>query len=131
MKVKRIQRRHPLEKNRIKRLIRGTRLEVKKPKKLHKTKRRSTDPDKYITVKPVEVDAVDIRGRSTLIVHPLFAFFSLPFLSISLSISSPSFPRLRQLTLSSCGGTCPYLLDAGICSDPSTPICGRAALFAN
>ena len=93
MKVKRIQRRHPLEKNRIKRLIRGTRLEVKKPKQLHKTKRRNTDPDKYITVKPVEVDAIDLRGRSTLIVPPL-AFFSLPFPSLSLSISSPSCSHL-------------------------------------
>ena len=83
MKVKRIQRRRPLEKKRIKRLIRGTRLEVKKPKKLHKTKKRSTDPDKYITVKPVEFDPLDIRGRSTLIVIPLFAFCSSPSLSLS------------------------------------------------
>ena len=94
MKVKRIQRRHPLEKNRIKRLIRGTRLEVKKPKQLHKTKRRNTDPDKYITVKPVEVDAIDLRGRSTLIVPPpCFLLPSLPFPLlvnfISFMLSSP------------------------------------------
>jgi hypothetical protein len=69
MKVKRIQRRQPLEKNRVKRLIRGTRLEVKKPKRLEKNKKiRNSDPSKYLTVKPFEFDPLDIRGRSTLIV---------------------------------------------------------------
>src|SRR5277367_583682 len=48
MKVKRIQRRQPLEKNCVKRLIRGTRLEVKKPKRLEKKKKiRNADPTKY------------------------------------------------------------------------------------
>src|SRR5271169_329777 len=65
MKAKRIQRRQPLEKNRIRKLIRGTRLEVKKPKKKNKHV-RNYDPNAYITVKPVEFDPHDIRGRSTL-----------------------------------------------------------------
>lgn len=65
MKVKRIQKRQPLEKNRIRKLIRGTRLEVKKPKKKNKHV-RNYDPNAYITVKPVEFDPYDIRGRSTL-----------------------------------------------------------------
>jgi len=65
MKVKRIQRKQPLEKNRIARLIKGTKLEVKKQRK---KKVRNTDPSKYITVKPVEFDPWDIRGRSTLTV---------------------------------------------------------------
>jgi hypothetical protein len=65
MKVKRIQKRQPLEKNRIRRLIKGTRLEIKEPSK-KKKKSRNTDPNAYITVKPVEFDPHDIRGRSTL-----------------------------------------------------------------
>ena len=64
MKVKRIQKKQPLEKNRIRRLIKGTRLDVKEPSK--KKKARNTDPNAYITVKPVEFDPHDIRGRSTL-----------------------------------------------------------------
>jgi len=69
MKVKRIQRRRPLEKNHIKRLVRGTRLEVKKPKRLEKKKKiRNSDPSRYLTIKPYEFDPLDIRGRSTLIV---------------------------------------------------------------
>jgi hypothetical protein len=65
MKVKRIQKRQPLEKNRIRRLIKGTRLDVKEPSK-KKKKTRNTDPNAYITVKSVEFDPHDIRGRSTL-----------------------------------------------------------------
>src|SRR5437762_11320939 len=65
MKVKRIQKKQPLEKNRIRRLIKGTRLDVKEPSK-KKKKTRNTDPNAYITVKPVEFDPHDIRGRSTL-----------------------------------------------------------------
>jgi hypothetical protein len=65
MKVKRIQKKQPLEKNRIRRLIRGTRLEPKKPKKKNKHI-RNYDPNAYLTVKPVEFDPYDIRGRSTL-----------------------------------------------------------------
>jgi hypothetical protein len=65
MKFKRIQKKQPLEKNRIRRLIKGTRLDVKEPSK-KKKKTRNTDPNAYITVKPVEFDPHDIRGRSTL-----------------------------------------------------------------
>jgi hypothetical protein len=65
MKVKRIQKKQPLEKNRIRRLIKGTKLEVKKQRK---KKIRNTDPNKYMTIKPVEFDPWDIRGRSTLTV---------------------------------------------------------------
>jgi hypothetical protein len=65
MKVKRIQRKQPLEKNRIRRVIKGTKLEVKKQRK---KKIRNTDPSKYMTIKPVEFDPWDIRGRSTLTV---------------------------------------------------------------
>src|SRR5215471_176928 len=68
MKVKRIQRKQPLEKNRIRRLIKGTRLDVKEHSK-KKKKARNTDPNAYITVKPVEFDPHDIRGRSTLKVY--------------------------------------------------------------
>jgi hypothetical protein len=65
MKVKRIQKKQPLEKNRIRRLIRGTRLEPKKAKKKNKHV-RNYDPNAYLIVKPVEFDPYDIRGRSTL-----------------------------------------------------------------
>lgn len=64
MKVKRIQKKQPLEKNRIRRLIKGTRLEVKKPRRT--TRVRNTDPNAYVTVKPVDFDPFDLRGRSTL-----------------------------------------------------------------
>jgi hypothetical protein len=64
MKFKRIQRKQPLEKTRIRRSIKGTKLEVKKPRK--KKSDRNTDPNKYIDVKAVEFDPHDLRGRSTL-----------------------------------------------------------------
>jgi len=63
IKVKRIQKKKPLEKNRVRRLIKGTRLEVKKPKKPSKVRR---DPSTYIDLKEVEFNPWDIRGRSTL-----------------------------------------------------------------
>ena len=66
MKVKRVQKKQPLEKNRIRRLIKGTKLEVKKEKKKKKKRERNTDPNAYIDVKPVEFDPYDLRGRSTL-----------------------------------------------------------------
>ena len=65
MKVKRIQKRQPLEKNRIKRLIKGTKLEVKRGKKKKKY-HGNEDPNAYIDVKPVEFDPYDLRGRTTL-----------------------------------------------------------------
>jgi len=73
MKVKRIQKRKPLEKNRVKKLIRGTRLE---PPKLPKKKsRKNPDKNAYIDVKRVEFDPYDLTGRSTLRVppHPLYS----------------------------------------------------------
>jgi hypothetical protein len=81
MKVKRIQQKRPLEKNRIKRLIKGTKLEIKKQRK---KKIRNTDPDKYVTVKPVEFDPWDIRGRSTLTV--LFPVLESPLMLQGASI---------------------------------------------
>lgn len=64
MKIKRIQKRQPLEKNRLHRLIKGTRLEVKKQRK--KKHVRNSDPMAYMDIQPVEFDPFDIRGRSTL-----------------------------------------------------------------
>ena len=64
MKVKRIQKKQPLEKNKMRKLIKGTKLEVKKERK--KKSERNTDPYAYIDVKPVEFDPYDLRGRSTL-----------------------------------------------------------------
>lgn len=63
MKFKRIQKKQPLEKNRLRRLIKGTRLDPKKPKK-NKTVYRNAST--YIDVKEIEFDPWDIRGRSTL-----------------------------------------------------------------
>jgi hypothetical protein len=74
MKAKRIQKRQPLEKNRVHRLIRGTRLEVKKQRK--KKHVRTTDPMAYLDIQPVEFDPFDIRGRSTLTVLDCFQYFS-------------------------------------------------------
>jgi hypothetical protein len=65
MKVKRIQKKKPLEKNRIRRLIKGTKLDVKK---IRKKKARNTDPNAYLDVKEVEFDRYDLRGRTTLTV---------------------------------------------------------------
>lgn len=76
MKAKRIQKRKPLEKNRVRKLIRGTRLEPPKPIKKKKKKVRS-DPKSFITVKPVEFDTYDIRGRSTLKVTRICILFGL------------------------------------------------------
>jgi hypothetical protein len=64
MKVKRIQRKHPLDKNKARRLIKGTRLEVKRVRKPSHV--RDTDPNKYIDVKEIEFDPFDLQGRSTL-----------------------------------------------------------------
>jgi hypothetical protein len=64
MKVKRIQPKQPSEKTKARRLIKGTRLEVKrirKPKSI-----RNTDPNKYLDIKEIEFDPYDLRGRTTL-----------------------------------------------------------------
>jgi hypothetical protein len=74
MKIQRIQKKRPLEKNRIHRLIKGTRLEVKKQRK--KKSIRNTDPMAYMDVQPVEFDPFDIRGRSTLKVLDSLQYFS-------------------------------------------------------
>ena len=76
MKAKRIQKKQPLEKNRIHRLVRGTRLEVKKLRK-KKNSTRNTDPMAYMDIQPVEFDPYDIRGRSTLKVPILRGTFFL------------------------------------------------------
>jgi hypothetical protein len=68
MKVKRIQKRQPLEKNKIRRLVKGTRLEAKAPPK--KKSRKNPDPNAYIDVKAIEFDPYDLQGRSTLKVYP-------------------------------------------------------------
>jgi hypothetical protein len=70
MKVKRIQKRQPLEKNKIRRLVKGTRLEVKKIRK--KKAIRNTDPMAYMDIQAVEFDPFDLRGRSTLKVTTIF-----------------------------------------------------------
>jgi hypothetical protein len=64
MKVKRIQRKHPLDKNKARKLIKGTRLEVKRVRKPSHI--RDPDPNKYIDVKEIEFDPFDLLGRSTL-----------------------------------------------------------------
>jgi hypothetical protein len=70
MKVKRIQKRQPLQKNKVRKLIKGTRLAVKPPPK--KKSRKNPDPNAYIDVKPIEFDPYDLLGRSTLKVCPQF-----------------------------------------------------------
>ena len=65
MKVKRIQKKQPTEKNRIWKSIRGTKLQPKFKKKKVKI-RGDADPNKYIDVKEVEFDPWDITGRTTL-----------------------------------------------------------------
>jgi len=76
MKAKRIQKRQPLEKNKIRRLIKGTRLEVKKERK--KKSIRNTDPMAYMDIQPVEFDPYDLRGRSTLkVIAPVRILFLL------------------------------------------------------
>jgi hypothetical protein len=120
MKVKRIQRQQPLEKNRVKRLIHGTHLEVKKPKRLEKNKKiRNSDPSKYLTIKPFEFDPLDIRGRSTLI--------------ISAPAQRPTafFTSCSYLILSRSGGTCLYPLGCAIYSGLSMHTSGRASLPAS
>jgi hypothetical protein len=68
MKIKRIQPRQPLQKNKIRRLMKGTRLEVKAPRK--KKSEKNPDPKAYIDVKEVDFDPYDLAGRSTLKVRP-------------------------------------------------------------
>ena len=65
MKVKRIQKKKPLEKNRVKRLIKGTKLEPKKSPK-RKSHHRNPDPNAYIDVADHEFNPWDITGRTTL-----------------------------------------------------------------
>jgi hypothetical protein len=64
MKAKKIQRKHPTENNKLKRLIKGTKLQEKAQKK--KKSRRNTDPNAYLEVKKIEFDPFDLRGRTTL-----------------------------------------------------------------
>jgi hypothetical protein len=107
MKVKRIQKKQPLEKNKWRRAIKGTKLEVKKPKK--KKNQRNTDPNAYIDVKPIEFDPYDLRGRSTLKVSLLLGLL-LTFRSVDI---------------------CPSLLECDIINDQFMIIYGKASRFAN
>jgi hypothetical protein len=52
MKVKRIQKKQPLERNKIWRRVKGTKLQPRKPRRM--TARQQADPDKYIRFEEVE-----------------------------------------------------------------------------